>query len=387
MAVDGVTIRHLVFLFVVALVVTLVCVPIVRKIAIKVDAVDYPNARRVNKEPIPRMGGVAMAIGIFVALAVEIAGEFIFGWAGFYVDPVRSDVNHLGVMLGVFIVTLVGAYDDVKSMKPGPKMLGQIVGATVIVISGLLLSEIANPFGSGYVHFGWFAYPLTVFYLVAFMNVINLIDGLDGLAAGIVAITSVTLFTIAAGRGLIETALLSVALLGATIGFLRYNFNPASIFMGDSGSLTLGAMVGVISLLGVMRAPTFIVLVVPLIVSAIPIIDTAAAIIRRKKNHQPIQQADKNHLHHQLLRKGLSVRKAVLIVYAWTAFLGVGAILMSHMHGIPVLIVFCILMIVSFLIMRWIGIFGSILRHHYSDTGDYHMERDDGPDSENGQEG
>ena len=259
-----------------AFVVTYLCVPLARRLALRLDAVDYPSARRVNKRPTPRMGGIAMAAGIAAALIVEVAGEYFFGWAGFYIHGTDRAVNHAGVMCGLLTIVCVGAMDDVYSLKPSVKFAGQILGATIIAASGLLLSSIANPLGAGFIQFGWWSYPLTVLYLVCFMNVINLIDGLDGLAAGIAAIASFFLFLIAFGRGLEETAMLSIILLGATLAFLRYNFAPASIFMGDSGSLLLGAMIGVISLMGVMRSPTVIVLAVPLVIAAIPIADTAA---------------------------------------------------------------------------------------------------------------
>jgi UDP-GlcNAc:undecaprenyl-phosphate GlcNAc-1-phosphate transferase len=310
------------------------------------------------------MGGIAMALGIAIAIVIEVLGEFFFGWAGFYIGS-GSSINHAGVLCGLLFIVCVGAYDDVFSLTPRLKFLGQIVGATIIAASGLLLSSIANPLGEGFIEFGWFSYPITVIYLVCFMNVINLIDGLDGLAAGITAIASFFLFLIAFGRAMEETAMLSIILLGATLAFLRYNFTPASIFMGDSGSLLLGAMIGVISLMGVMRSPTIIVLAVPLVISMIPIADTAAAIIRRLYHHQPIQQADRSHLHHLLLRKGYGVRKSVIIVYAWTFLLGLGAWAMSSAHGVAVWAVFGVLVLVSFIILYKLGIFSSVLSHHY----------------------
>lgn len=358
-----------------AFAVTYLCVPLARRLALRLDAVDYPSARRVNKRPVPRMGGIAMAAGIAVALLVEVAGEFFLGWAGFYVHGDNA-VNHPGVMVGLLVIVLVGALDDVYSLKPSVKLAGQILGATIIAGSGLLLSSIANPVGPGYIEFGWFAYPLTVLYLVCFMNVINLIDGLDGLAAGISTIASFFLFIIAFGRGMEETAMLSIILLGVTLAFLRYNFTPASIFMGDSGSLLLGAMIGVISLMGVMRSPTVIVLAVPLVIAAIPIADTAAAIARRLYHHRPIQQADRKHLHHLLLSRGLGVRKSVLIVYAWTALLGLGAWVMSSSHGVVVWLVIIVLLIGSFLILWKLGIFDQVLRHHYHGR---HIRQEDKP--------
>lgn len=372
----GVTLRHFLVLGLLAFVVTYLCVPLARRLALRLDAVDYPSARRVNKRPTPRMGGIAMAAGIAAALIVEVAGEYFFGWAGFYIHGADRAVNHAGVMCGLLTIVCVGAMDDVYSLKPSVKFAGQILGATIIAASGLLLSSIANPLGAGFIQFGWWSYPLTVLYLVCFMNVINLIDGLDGLAAGIAAIASFFLFLIAFGRGLEETAMLSIILLGATLAFLRYNFAPASIFMGDSGSLLLGAMIGVISLMGVMRSPTVIVLAVPLVIAAIPIADTAAAIIRRLYHHQPIQQADRKHLHHMLLRKGYGVRKSVVIVYAWTALLGVGAWVMSNSHGIAVWAMIAIMLLGSFLILWRLGIFDQVLRHHYHGR---HTRQEDKP--------
>lgn len=360
----------------IAFAVTYICVPLARRLALRLDAVDYPSKRRVNKKPVPRMGGIAMAMGIAVALVVEILGEYFLGWYGFYVHGTDHSINHGGVMVGLLVIVLVGAMDDVYSLKPGVKFLGQVLGAAIIAASGLLLSSIANPFGAGYIEFGWVSYPLTVLYLVCFMNVINLIDGLDGLAAGITAIASFFLFIIAFGRGLEETAMLSIILLGVTLAFLRYNFAPASIFMGDSGSLLLGAMIGVISLMGVMRSPTVIVLAVPLVIAAIPIADTAAAIIRRVYHHQPIQQADRKHLHHMLLRKGYGVRKSVVIVYAWTALLGVGAWVMSSTHGLAVWVMIVIMLVGSFLILWRLGIFDQVLRHHYHGR---HTRQEDKP--------
>lgn len=362
----------------IAFAVTYFCVPLARRLALRLGAIDYPSKRRVNKRPTPRMGGVAMAAGIAAALLVELLGEALFGWYGFYLHGSDRTVNHAGVMAGLLIVVVVGALDDVYSLKPGVKFGGQVVGAGVIAASGLLLSSIANPFGEGFIEFGWVAYPLTVLYLVAFMNVINLIDGLDGLAAGITAIAAFFLFVIAFGRGLEETAMLSIVLLGATVAFLRYNFAPASIFMGDSGSLLLGAMIGVISLMGVMRSPTVIVMAVPIVIAAIPIADTAAAIGRRLYHHRPIQQADSKHLHHMLLRKGYGVKKSVLIVYAWTALLGLGAWVMSSTHGVLVFLVMALMIGASFYILWKLGLFDQVLRHHYHGR---HLRQEDRPKS------
>ncbi len=357
---------HLLCLGGISFAVTFLCVPLAKRLAFKFNAIDYPSARRVNKEPIPRMGGIAMFTGVLATLIFELIGEVFLDWTELYRSSYMLSVNYVGVLSGLTIVCLVGAIDDVKSLKPHSKLLGQIIGACVIAASGVLLASIKNPFAEGFIEFGWISYPLTVFYLVAFMNVINLVDGLDGLAAGITAIASLALFMIAIGKFRVETAMFAIVLLGATLAFLRYNFSPASIFMGDSGSLFLGAMLGTISLLGVIRSSTVVILVASLVIAAIPIMDTFVAIIRRLKNHQPIQQADAKHLHHKLLREGFSMRKSVLIVYAWTAFLALGAYMISTMSGIRILIICIVLALVSFLILLKLGIFEPVLRHHYN---------------------
>ena len=349
---------------VISLAVTLLMVPVVKRLAFRLNAIDYPGARRVNTIPVARMGGVAMFVGVIGALVFEVFAEHLLNWHGFERSSWVLAVNYKGVLVGLAVTMLVGAVDDVKSLKPSTKLLGQIVGASIIAASGVLLSSINNPLGAGYIEFGWLSYPLTVFYLVAFMNVINLVDGLDGLAAGIVGIAALTLFFIGMGKLRLEVAMFAV--LGACLGFLRYNFNPASIFMGDSGSLFLGAMLGVISLLGVIRSSTLVVMVATIVIAAIPIADTLVAIIRRVHNHQPIQQADAKHLHHKLLREGYSVRKSVLIVYGWTAMLAFGAFVISNLSGIKALIVFVVLAAASFAILLRLGIFEPVLRHHYN---------------------
>lgn len=376
-----VTLRHLIVLGVVACVVTILAMPYAKRAAKRFNAIDYPDARRVNTKPIARLGGIAMFAGILGALLVELIGETFFDWAGFYTGGVRTDVNHWGVMIGVMVVFATGVVDDVKHIRPLTKLAGQIIGALIIATSGVLFDSLMSPFGGGMIHIAWWlAYPLTVFYLVAFMNVINLIDGLDGLAGGITAIGSAWLFVIAFQNGLVETAMLSIVLLGACLGFLKFNFHPASIFMGDSGSLTLGAMLGVISLLGVMKTPTLVIMAVPLIIVAIPIADTACAIIRRIARHQSIMQPDKGHLHHRLLGRGYSMRTSVIIIYVWTFVLGFGAFLMSNAHGFGVIVVFALLLTISFGILWWTGMFEPVLRHHY-----HERPKDEGSDRAEGE--
>lgn len=353
-------------LFAVAAVVTIALTPLARKLAIKLDAIDYPSARRVNMLPIPRMGGVAIFGGILAALAVAGFGVYAFGWVDPFIDYNGIEVNYWGVLLGTVLIFLVGAVDDVVDLNPKAKMLGQIVAACVVAGSGLLFSSIHNPFGEGYIEFGWVAYPLTVFYLVAFANVINLIDGLDGLAAGITGISAITILLFAVLAGRFDAALFSVILVGVCAGFLKSNFFPASIFMGDSGALLLGFSLGVISLFAVARSALFVSLLVPILAAGVPILDTFFAIVRRKREHRPIDEADKGHIHHRLMRAGFSQRATVLIMWAWTALLAACGVIITwadNLVRIPIFLIACAVTAYAIVKLRLLG---DALSHHFN---------------------
>lgn len=353
-------------LFAVAAVVTIALTPLARKLAIKLDAIDYPSARRVNMLPIPRMGGVAIFGGILAALAVAGFGVYAFGWVDPFIDCNGIEVNYWGVLLGTVLIFLVGAVDDVVDLNPKAKMLGQIVAACVVAGSGLLFSSIHNPIGEGYIEFGWVAYPLTVFYLVAFANVINLIDGLDGLAAGITGISAITILLFAVLTGRFDAALFSVILVGVCAGFLKSNFFPASIFMGDSGALLLGFSLGVISLFAVARSALFVSLLVPILAAGVPILDTFFAIVRRKREHRPIDEADKGHIHHHLMRAGFSQRATVLIMWAWTALLAACGVIITwadNLVRIPIFLIACAVTAYAIVKLRLLG---DALSHHFN---------------------
>lgn len=353
-------------LFAVAAVVTIALTPLARKLAIKLDAIDYPSARRVNMLPIPRMGGVAIFGGILAALAVAGFAVYAFGWVDPFIDYNGIEVNYWGVLLGTVLIFLVGAVDDVVDLNPKAKMLGQIVAACVVAGSGLLFSSIHNPFGEGYIEFGWVAYPLTVFYLVAFANVINLIDGLDGLAAGITGISAITILLFAVLTGRFDAALFSVILVGVCAGFLKSNFFPASIFMGDSGALLLGFSLGVISLFAVARSALFVSLLVPILAAGVPILDTFFAIVRRKREHRPIDEADKGHIHHRLMRAGFSQRATVLIMWAWTALLAACGVIITwadNLVRIPIFLIACAVTAYAIVKLRLLG---DALSHHFN---------------------
>lgn len=349
-----------------AFITTFLIVPLVKRLAIKLDAVDYPSKRRINTKPIPRLGGTAVFLGLVVACIVQILGTWHLGWPPVLVPHPRLHISYPMLALSFTVIFATGAIDDVFQLKPKQKLAGQVLAALIACVGGLRIGVIVNPFAPGEIMLGWLAYPITVIYLVAFTNIINLIDGLDGLATGICGIASFTMFSMAVLSGRIDAAALSIALFGACLAFLRYNFNPASIFLGDSGSLLLGFALGSISLLNVSRTAALTSLIIPLIVAGVPIIDTFSAIVRRKRAHISIGQADKGHIHHRLIQDGYNQRQAVLLMYLWTAMLSGGAILMTKIETAPRIIVFCVLIGASFGFAAHLHLFDPVLLHHYN---------------------
>ena len=354
-------------LFAVALIVTLATVPLAKRIACRLGAIDKPDRRRINKVPIPRMGGIAIFCGLAAAVIVQVAGTIFLGWPTVFVPHRQLEgVDYKLLALSVCIVFATGAIDDVRNLKPHQKLLGQIVAACVAAASGLVIGNIANPQTEELVPIGWLAYPITVVYLVAFTNIINLIDGLDGLAAGITAISCAAMFYLSCEAHQIDAAVLSCVLAGCCLGFLRYNFHPASIFMGDCGSNMLGFLLGVIALLGVNRVAAATTLIVPLVIAGVPIIDTFAAIVRRKRGHTAISQADTGHIQHRLIKRGFDQRQAALMIYGWSILLAAGAVLMTKV-ALPLrFVVFGALLAVSALFIKKLHLFEPVLLHHYN---------------------
>lgn len=359
--------EHYPFLFLVALLATLLATPLAKCIAQHLGAIDKPDERRINKVPIPRMGGIGIALGLVAAVAVQVAGTKLLGWPTVFVPHMQlQGVDYKLLTVAVVIVFLTGAIDDVRNLKPRQKLLGQILAACVAAASGLVIGNVANPFTAELIPIGWLAYPITVVYLVAFTNIINLIDGLDGLAAGITAISCAAMFYLSYEAHQIDAAVLACILAGCCLGFLRYNFNPASIFMGDCGSNMLGFLLGVIALLGVNRVAAATTLIVPLVIAGVPIIDTFAAIVRRRRGHTAISQADTGHIQHRLIKQGFDQRQAALMIYGWSILLAAGAIIMTKV-ALPLrFVVFILLVSVSAVFIRKLHLFKPVLLHRYN---------------------
>ena len=359
--------EHYSLLFLVALLATLLATPLAKCLAQHLGAIDKPDERRINKVPIPRMGGIGIALGLVAAVAVQVAGTKLLGWPTVFVPHMQlQGVDYKLLTVAVVIVFLTGAIDDVRNLKPRQKLLGQILAACVAAASGLVIGNVANPFTAELIPIGWLAYPITVVYLVAFTNVINLIDGLDGLAAGITAISCAAMFYLSYEAHQIDAAVLACILAGCCLGFLRYNFNPASIFMGDCGSNMLGFLLGVIALLGVNRVAAATTLIVPLVIAGVPIIDTFAAIVRRRRGHTAISQADTGHIQHRLIKQGFDQRQAALMIYGWSILLAAGAIVMTKV-ALPLrFIVFILLISVSAVFIKKLHLFKPVLLHRYN---------------------
>ncbi|MDA3935945.1 MAG: MraY family glycosyltransferase [Actinomycetota bacterium] len=357
--------KHYLAMVAVAAVVTALLTPLVRYLSIRYGLVDSPNERKVHTTPIPRLGGIAIFAGFLAAVGVEALGEAYFGWGGALLD---SSSTILGVIAGMTVIFLVGVVDDIVSLKPGPKFAGQLVAASIIVAAGLRVDFVGNPLGGGLIALGLLGVPITLIYVTGFTNVINLIDGLDGLAAGVTAIAATSFLVLAAQGNRLEAAAFAAALIGACIGFLGFNFNPASIFMGDSGAMFLGFALATISLLGVMKSVAAIALAVPLLIIGVPIFDTASAIVRRLKHKRPIQEADKGHIHHRLLGRGFDQRQTVLIIYVWSAALSVGGYAVRYAPTIMKLGAFLVLTLLSALMAYWLGLFEAA--HHHVDEED-----------------
>jgi UDP-GlcNAc:undecaprenyl-phosphate GlcNAc-1-phosphate transferase len=316
-----VTLTHIALLIAIAAAVALAVVPIARRLSIKAKLVDEPGGRKVHTTAVPRLGGVGIVSGFMAAVLVQLAGEMWLGWEHVLIV---GDGQLLGTVLGILFICGVGIIDDVRGMRAGVKLAGQVVAALFPVMLGLRIEFFGNPFAEGVLRLGWWGYPLTVIWLVAFANVVNLIDGLDGLAGGIAAISAASFLALAVDMDQAIAGVLAAALIGGCLGFLRYNFNPASIYMGDSGSLSIGFILGCISLTGVMKSAAAISLLAPLLIIGVPVFDTASAILRRSLHGRPIHEADNGHIHHRLLHAGFSVRQTVLVIYAWAGMLAVG---------------------------------------------------------------
>jgi UDP-GlcNAc:undecaprenyl-phosphate GlcNAc-1-phosphate transferase len=276
--------------------------------------VDLPEGRRLNRRPIPRLGGLAIFLGILVpALAFLDLSE-----------------QMRGILLGAAVACVVGAIDDFRGLAPAPKLAGQVLAAVIVVASDVWIDRFTFPV-IGIVELpAWVGMPLTVLWIVAVMNMVNFLDGMDGLAAGVCAISGLTFAVLALSLGKIDAAILAAVVAGACLGFLRHNFFPARIFMGDSGALVLGFVLASVSVAGLVKTASTVVLFLPLVVLAVPILDTSFVVAKRLKYRRPVMTADRSHLHHRFVDIGYSQRRGALTMWAWCATLAAAALATSY---------------------------------------------------------
>jgi UDP-GlcNAc:undecaprenyl-phosphate GlcNAc-1-phosphate transferase len=351
---------HYLGLVAVALVATLILTPLVRRVSVRLGLTDRPGGRKVHTKELSRLGGVAIAGGFTIAMLVQFAGERLAGWTRVVTG---GGLPLAGTFAGLAVIFVVGIIDDVKGTRPGIKFTGQLFAAALPIAAGLRIDFIGNPIEGGLVDIGLLGIPLTLLWIVGFTNVINLIDGLDGLAAGVTAIASISFLVLAAQMNELVAAMLAAVLIGSCLGFLRYNFNPASIIMGDSGAMFLGFALATMSLHGVMKSVAAITLAVPLLIIGVPVFDAASAIIRRTRHGRPIQEADNGHIHHRLLHRGFNQRQTVLIIYVWSIALAVCGYAVRRLPGVYELAVFLVLAVLSFLMASWLGLFEAARVH------------------------
>lgn len=301
----------------IAFAISFAAVPVVKTFATKVGAIDIPDGkRRVHDHPIPRMGGLAIFLGFLLSVVLF------------------ADITHQvrGILIGAVLIVACGAIDDVVNLRAWIKLLVQVAAAVIAVAHGVVIEFFSNPnifSDNELLVLGWLSIPVTVLWIVGITNSVNLIDGLDGLAVGVSTIASVTMFVVALLVSEGNVALLLAALMGACLGFMPYNLNPAKIFMGDTGALLLGYVLSTVSVVGMFKTYALVTFVVPILALFLPLFDTTCSFFRRILRGQSPMHPDRGHLHHRLIDMGLSQKQAVAILYSVSAILGLCAVVLA----------------------------------------------------------
>ncbi len=338
---------------VLALGLALLVTPLVKRYAFKIGALDRPDRRKVHKRIMPRLGGLAIYISFIAAVLLTM----------------DITLQVCGLLVGGTLIIILGIVDDTRGLSPRLKLAGQIIAAAAVIPFGLEVNSLTNPFSNEMpLALGYLSIPVTVLWIVSVTNAVNLIDGLDGLAggtsfisaltlAGVVWIETPTSGALVPGQG--EAVALALILAASIVGFLHYNFYPAKIFLGDSGSMYLGFSLATLSIMGVAKSATFISVIIPVVILGIPLLDTVFAIIRRYCGRRPIFQPDKEHLHHRLIQMGLSHRQAVLSIYGVNVVLGLSAIFLTLISPKQAVIFLVILSTVILMAANKIGVAGA----------------------------
>ena len=322
-----------------ALILSFAVTPAVKLFAQFVGAIDVPkDARRIHKQPLPRLGGLAIFIGFILSVVL------------------LADINLQvqGILLGAVIIVTLGVIDDIVQLPALAKFFVQIIAALVAIYHGVVIEVLSNPIvfsESEYVSFGLLSIPVTVLWIVAITNSVNLIDGLDGLAVGVSTISSIVMLVIAMMVSEENVAVIIAALAGACLGFLPYNFNPAKIFMGDTGALLLGYVLATISILGLFKSYAVVSFAAPFLVLGLPLFDTSFAFLRRLLRGKNPMSPDRGHLHHRLIDMGMSQKQAVAILYTVSGLLGLGAVVMTRSAEMRIVILAATILVAAGFVM------------------------------------
>ena len=313
--------------------VCLLTTPFAKRMSIKLGAIDYPKKRGLHKEPIPRMGGLAIVLGFVVTMLVLMP----------FVDEIHT-VQFAGFLGGAMIIVVLGMIDDVYTLGSKIKFAVQILAALAVVLTGTRIDMVAWPMAT---YLEGFSVPFTMFWIIGVTNAVNLIDGVDGLAAGVTSICATSLMVLCILTGTPLAVALMAALAGSCLGFLPRNFNPAEIIMGDTGATFLGYVLAVSSILGVFKSYALLAVLIAVLCLALPIFDTAFAMLRRFINRKPLMSADRGHLHHRLIDRGYNQKQTVWILYGISAVSGLAAILIAlrNFYAIIVVAVFFLAMV------------------------------------------
>ena len=324
----------------VAFVFSFVMTPPVKRFAEKVGAIDIPkDDRRVHNHPIARMGGLAIFIGFVLSLLIFV----------------EMSTPIMGMLIGAILIVVMGAVDDICNLNAWIKLAVQVAAAFVAIRSGIIFNVVTNPFTSETIQIGFLSIPITLLWIVGCTNAVNLIDGLDGLAVGVSAISSVTMLIVALFVAQPNVAVILAALVGACIGFMPYNLNPAKIFMGDVGSQFLGYILATVSLIGLFKLHALITFLVPIMALAVPLADTVSSFFRRIIRGQSPFHADKGHFHHKLLALGLTQKQAVAVLYGISAILGLLAVLLAGESALIRIV--CVVLAFLISLGVWLSVF------------------------------
>lgn len=317
--------------FFVSLIISFAITPLVLKIAKKLKVYDYPDFRKIHGKPVPYLGGIAIYLGFFAGAFIALLLGIKFGLFGGNFLTRQSYLILRALLAGGTLILLVGLLDDIKPISAKIKFIFQIIIAVILFASGIRIDFLSHP-TQGIVYLPlWMSFAITIFWLVGITNAINLLDGLDGLLAGVCFISAIIFSLVAALKGQFLVAILMLALSGASLGFLKYNFYPARIFLGDAGSLFIGLVFASLTIVGAFKGTAFLALFIPICIMGLPIIDTSFAILRRLFTRQPIFKPDKGHIHHRLLNLGLPQKKVVFIIYIISLILGLIALYLAYL--------------------------------------------------------